>query len=274
MSVPELKDAIRAYEKEHSKLPERIEASVPVKYKLPAEGQPGRSRRAGPSSLQDVSGVDADEDSPSTSRQGGSSSGANDEDKVRYWEPGWYLWSTTSRWATQEQMDMMSKNLKWQSDWQKYKANVNDNHKKRQGKGEDEVDDKGKERVKGPRVRQSFPDLTCAKLSPPDAPFTNFGLWCYSENTWLVPVPPPHLLLGNAIENYMIPTFKLMALVRGTFDDGRQQELCARMWEKAQTREPWIVAQSAVRKVWKILSEGPPVDEEGEERNKRGNSSS
>ena len=94
-----------------------------------------------------------------------------------------------------------------------------------------------------------------------------------SENTWLVPVPPPHLLLGSAIKNYMTPTLKLMALVRGTFDDGRQQELCTRMWEKAQTDEPWTVAQSAVRKVWKILSEGPPVDE-GEERNKRGNSSS
>lgn len=71
----------------------------------------------------------------------------------------------------------------------------------------------------------------------------------------------------------MAPTFKLMALVQGTFDDGRQRELYTRMWEKAQTREPWTVAQSAVRKVWKILSEGPPVDE-GEERNKRGNSSS
>lgn len=89
-----------------------------------------------------------------------------------------------------------------------------------------------------------------------------------------MPVPPPHLLLGNAIKKYMTPTFKLVALVQGTFDDGRQQELCTRMWEKAQTREPWTVAQSAVRKVWKIISEGPPVDEDGEERNKRGNSSS
>ena len=89
-----------------------------------------------------------------------------------------------------------------------------------------------------------------------------------------MPVPPPHLLLGNAIKNYMAPTFKLAALVQGTFADGRQQELYTQMWDKAQTREPWTVAQSAVRKVWKILGEGPPVDEDGEERNKRGNSSS
>jgi hypothetical protein len=61
----ELQDAIRAYEREHSKLPEKIDASVAVKYKLPVEGQPRRSRNAGPSSLQDVSNVDADEDSPS-----------------------------------------------------------------------------------------------------------------------------------------------------------------------------------------------------------------
>ena len=163
--MPELKDAIRTYEKEHSRLPDKIEASVPVKYKLPVEGQPARSRKAGPSSLQDVSGVDADEDSPSTLRQGWSSSDTSDEDKVRYWEPGWYLWSTTSRWATQEQMDMMSKDLKWQSDWQKYKGQVNDDYKKRQGRAEAEVDDEGKERVRGPRMRQSFPDLTCVQLS-------------------------------------------------------------------------------------------------------------
>lgn len=94
-----------------------------------------------------------------------------------------------------------------------------------------------------------------------------------SENTWLVPVPPPHLLLGKAIKNYVAPTLKLMALVQGTIDDGRQQELYTRMWEKAQTGEPWTVAQSAVRKVWKILGEGPPVDEDAEGRNKRGNSS-
>jgi len=252
MTINEIHDTIRAYEREHSKSPEKIDGSVAVKYELPVEGQPRRSRNSGPSSLQDVSSVDADGDSPSTS-QHGSSSGDNDEDKVRYWEPGWYLWSTTSRWAAQEQMDMMSRDLKWQSDWQKYKDNVNDDYKRRQGRAEDEVDDEGKERVQGPRIRQSFPDLT--------------------DNTWLVPVPPPHLLLGDAIKNYMAPTFKLMTLVHGTFDDGRQRELCTRMWEKAQTREPWTVAHSAVRKVWKVLSEGPPADEEGEERNKRGNSS-
>jgi len=248
----ELQDAIRAHDREPN--PQgKIDASVDMKYKLPVEGQPRRSRNSGPSSLQEVSDVDADEDSPSPSRRGLSSSN-DDEDKVRYWEPGWYLWSTTSRWPAQEQMDMMSRDLKWQSDWQKYKDNVNDEHRRRQANGEDEADDEGKERVQGPRIRQSFPDLT--------------------ESTWLVPVPPPHLLLGTAIKNYMAPTFKLMALVQGTFDDGRQQELCARMWTKAQTREPWTVAQSAVSKVWKILSEGPPVDEDGEERNKRGNSSS
>ena len=156
----ELQDAIRAYEREHSKLPEKIDASVPVKYKLPVEGQPRQSRNVGPSSLQEVSDVDADEDSPSPSRHGSTSSDDNDDGKVRYWEPGWYLWSTTSRWAAQEQMDVMSRDLKWQAEWQKYKDSVNEDYRRRQTKGEDEVDDDGKERVQGPRMRQSFPDLT------------------------------------------------------------------------------------------------------------------
>jgi len=158
----ELQDAIRAHEGEHSKPPEKIDPSVPVKYKLPVEGQPRRCRNTGPSSLQDVSDVDADEDSPSSSRHGRTSSSDDDKDKAQYWEPGWYLWSTTSRWATQEQMDMMSRDLKWQSEWQKYKDNVNDDYRRKQERGENEVEDEGKERIQGPRIRQSFPDLTCA----------------------------------------------------------------------------------------------------------------
>ena len=61
-------------------------------------------------------------------------------------------------------MDMMSRDLKRQSDWQKYKDNVNDDYRRRQGKGDDEVDDEGKERTQGPRIRQSFPDSTCAQF--------------------------------------------------------------------------------------------------------------
>jgi len=164
MTMHELQDTIRAYEREHSKLPEKIDASVPVKYKLPVEGQLRPNRNSGPSSLQDVSNVDAGEDPPSPSRHERSSSSDNDEDKVRYWEPGWYLWSTTSRWAAQEQMDMMSRDLKWQSDWQRYKDNVNDDYRRRQGQDEGGVDDERKEEVQGPRIRQSFPDLTCARV--------------------------------------------------------------------------------------------------------------
>ena len=103
---------------------------------------------------------------------------------------------------------MLSRDLKWQSDWQKYKNNVNDDYKRRQGRGEDEVEDEGKERVQGPRIRHSFPDLTCAPLSSPDFRLADFvsiplvvktpgsflcrRLTCCSETqsgtTW-----PPHL---------------------------------------------------------------------------------
>jgi len=170
MTVHELQDAI---EREPSN---KIDPSVAVKYKLPIEGQPSQSRNSGPSSLQDVSSVDAGEDSPSPSRHGRSSSNDHDEDKVRYWEPGWYLWSTTSRWAAQEQMDMLSRDLKWQSDWQRYKDNVNDDYKRRQGRGEDEADNDVKERVQGPRLRQSFPDLTCVPRSLSDVRLADTSL--------------------------------------------------------------------------------------------------
>jgi hypothetical protein len=47
-------------------------------------------------------------------------------------------------------MDMMSRDLKWQSDWQKYKDNVNDDYRRRQGKGRTRWTTKGGRESKVP----------------------------------------------------------------------------------------------------------------------------
>ncbi|KAF9243116.1 hypothetical protein BU15DRAFT_43166, partial [Melanogaster broomeanus] len=58
-----------------------------ARFPLPPEGQP-------------ISGPRRDDlDSPAT------------HDDIRYWEEGWYLWTSRSRWAGQEQIDLMSYSL-------------------------------------------------------------------------------------------------------------------------------------------------------------------
>lgn len=40
---------------------------------------------------------------------------------VRFWEEGWYIWMSRSRWATQEKMDLMLMDLERQTKWMRAK---------------------------------------------------------------------------------------------------------------------------------------------------------
>jgi len=233
MSMREMKEAIRNYEREHGNFPEKLDASVEVKYLLPPEGQRTK-RESGAISLKNASEDILADDAPS------SSSSSKDEDKERNWEPGWYLWSTKSRWAVQEHIDMMKLDLKTQEDWRKYKDQVNKTSKIVNGGFELSDDHVSR--------KEWYPDI--------------------SESTLLVPIPPPHILIGTAIHNYLEPTRNLLNILHESINSGHQQDLAKRMLEKAQTPEPWILVRNVCSKMWKILNEGPPDD--GEETNKGG----
>jgi hypothetical protein len=79
---------------------EALKGKTPQKdygYPLPPEGQPN------PDSL---------------------SSSSPKSDDIRYWEEGWYLWTSRSRWAAQERLDLMMWDLDRQAHWQQKKDQV------------------------------------------------------------------------------------------------------------------------------------------------------
>ena len=45
---------------------------------------------------------------------------------VRHWQEGWYLWWSTSRWAAQERLDLMRRDLQGQAEWQTFKDKKNE----------------------------------------------------------------------------------------------------------------------------------------------------
>lgn len=45
-------------------------------------------------------------------------------DDIRYWEEGWYLWTSRSRWAIQERLDLMMWDLDHQDHWQRNRDQV------------------------------------------------------------------------------------------------------------------------------------------------------
>lgn len=231
----ELQLAIRKHEREGGVFPLKMSPHVDVKYPLPPEGQRAKVEPRS-MSLQDFTDdILADEDVRP------SSSSSKDEDKVRYWEPGWYLWSAKQRWAVQEHIDMMRCDLKIQEGWTKHKDEVNKKSQKMQ-RGEEPPDDTHR--------NVEFPDTT--------------------DTTFLVPIPPPHLVIGKAINKYLDPTRKLLDVVHESIQSGHQRELAKRMLEKAWTPEPWIIVRNVCNKMWKIWNEGPPNDDDGEDTNKGG----
>lgn len=48
------------------------------------------------------------------------------------------------------------------------------------------------------------------------------------------------------------PTYKLMTMFHESFESGAQREFAGLMWEKARTREPWVLAQNVLVKMWKL----------------------
>ena len=46
--------------------------------------------------------------------------------ETKHWQEGWYLWWSSSRWAAQEKLDLMRRDLEGQSDWQRLKDKRND----------------------------------------------------------------------------------------------------------------------------------------------------
>ena len=111
------------------------------------------------------------------------SQGQAPQDDVRYWEEGYYLWFSKSRWATQERLDLMMTSLERQAQWDKYKQDRTEAWEQQQqqqqqaqlnnANGQPSKGDAGAEDApKGPggppsSARRPFPDLRCVTRSVP-----------------------------------------------------------------------------------------------------------
>jgi len=238
MSYHEMQEALKAHSREHGALPQTFDASVEVKYPLPPEGQPTKpENQPGSISLAEASAAES-------ASSGFLSSSSSSRDEVRTWEPGWYLWSTTTSSGVHEHMDMMSWDLKGQSQWAENRKVLNE-------AGTRIVEGHGREH-----------DYAITARPPPIYPDI-------SDSSLLVHIPPPHVVVGTAIRKYLDPTHKLLGVVRESVQNGHQQELMTRMWGKVSTPEPWILVRKVCSSMWKVLNDGPP-DADGEERNKGG----
>ena len=102
---------------------EEIE-SVPMNHPLPPEGQRYNGWLA--MLLGERFGHAAPEEGHEPGDIVGPAHAHATEKETKYWQEGWYLWWTSSRWAAQEKLDLMRRDLEGQTEWQRLKDRRND----------------------------------------------------------------------------------------------------------------------------------------------------
>lgn len=82
---------------------------------------------------------------------------------------------------------------------------------------------------------------------------------CSGESI-LLPIPPSLPPIGEQVATLLAPTRRLLALTNESVDSGAQVQLMQRMWEKAWTNEPFVLARNVCSRMWERFTKGPPDD--------------
>jgi hypothetical protein len=67
--------------------------------------------------------------------------------------------------------------------------------------------------------------------------------------------------LYHKVEKLMEPSFKLLGIVHESFTAGKQSEFWGRVWSKASTKEPFVLATRTVQWSYEKWKDGPPEAE-------------
>ena len=201
-----------------------------AKYPLPKEGQPINLPRL----LRGTSDADSE--------------GRPKPPATKYWDEGWYLWTSQSRWAFLKEIDMMMKAFEEQKQaelnlerrkevWHDYQE-----HLKRDLSGVAEQQSQFWGPIFPPRP---FPDTRYV----PDV--LRFGLLfdgfrSFSSVSLLVPLPPDFPSIFEKIHNFLKPTYHLLNLTHESFASGEQKQFALRVWEKTRSGESFIFAQRVI----------------------------
>lgn len=209
-----------------------------------------------------------------------------------FWKEGWYLWTSKSRWAAQEKMDLMMLDLEKQAEWQKYKEHVNEDwaaferqrqHQHQQSPGGDgtagapPADSPGggqqhrDHSAQPPRPTSHEPRITPSGHIPsgvtdaagehhieesPVPPFPDSA-----SQSLLVHLPPSFAApLNEQVTNLFAPTKKLFSIAQESVSSGAQTQFAARLWEKAQSDAPLVLVKAAWGKVWKNITSSEDED--------------
>ena len=72
------------------------------------------------------------------------------------------------------------------------------------------------------------------------------GVRSSSSVSLLLPLPPDFPSIFEKIDKFLQPTYHLLSIMHESFASGQQKEFALRVWEKAKTDEPFILAKRTI----------------------------
>ncbi|KAF9268690.1 hypothetical protein L218DRAFT_917658 [Marasmius fiardii PR-910] len=218
-----------------------------AKYPLPPEGQPANIPRFLGGKQPEV--IDED-DGDFDPRQKPS------PPQTRYWDEGWYVWSTSTYHSMVRKLVSMSMDFE----------NVRRHEEMRE-----------KDRVRWIEYQQFLERHAGQRDSgllskPPEGEDSKwYGLKAPpppmppvdTSHTILLPVSLDGLTPWERINKFLDPTRTALSLTRDSIMSGEQKRFALNLWEKALSKEPWVLASRTLGRAYEIWKKS---DDDGEER--------
>ncbi|KAF8908002.1 hypothetical protein CPB85DRAFT_1223074 [Mucidula mucida] len=191
-----------------------------AKYPLPAEGQPVNVPRFLGGKPPDP---DADHPVPIPPK--------------KYWDEGWYLWTTKSTHASVEKLATMNFDLQRQARRESYKE-------KRRATWQEYEQFLENNQTDSPEGSKWWGAIV------PPRPFPDTH-----ADSLLVSLPP-HFPLWDRFDKVLKPTWNVLGIFRESLSTGTMQRFADKAWTNAQTKEPWRIAEHAVHTAHETLFKG------------------
>ncbi|KAI6007790.1 hypothetical protein F5J12DRAFT_830713 [Pisolithus orientalis] len=175
--------------------------------------------------------------------------------ETRIWNPGLYVWTSTSARAARDKIETMAMDLgkehAWtqkRQEWVKRREVALREHMRSKNavvRDERVVLDDGIEITKSGQIEGTM-------FSPvPSRSHSSLHPLSSTDSSLLTPLLAPLQSLSEPIGNLLNPASHALAHLRRALSDGSLYSFGERAWEKAWTPEPLMLAMKVVERVWK-----------------------
>ncbi|KAK0472309.1 hypothetical protein EDD18DRAFT_1231775 [Armillaria luteobubalina] len=154
---------------------------------------------------------------------------------TKYWDEGWYLWTSSSHISSVEKIQMMKEHYKEQrkATWQEYQQFI----------------ERNAQPVHSPLPDGEHNKWWGAIVPPPPIPIHR------ESHSLLIPLPPHKLLQ---------PTRRVLTIFRDSLVAGEHLTFAGMVWRKAWTKEPYFLVRRTLdtaRDMWKGAGKDDNDDE-------------